>query len=105
MIEFPVTLQWSDDISTNHQLNLDNINSCSVESTEISTVSCIGDRLTHSIKVSFNNSSNSNNSNSTTNSSLFNLITSEFKLTIPGLFSPPAINPTDIIKLSSFTSF
>lgn len=75
MIEFPVTLQWSDDISTNHQLSLDNINSCSVESTEISTVSCIGDRLTHSIKVSFN-SSNSNINNSTTNSSSFNYITS-----------------------------
>jgi hypothetical protein len=32
-IEFPTLLQWTDDISTNHPLPVENVNQCSISST------------------------------------------------------------------------
>ena len=57
------------------------------------SVTCIGQKATQNINITFMN-----------NLTALNLISSQFTITIPGLFSPPAINPLDIITISSYDS-
>ncbi len=90
IIDFPVTLQWSEDVSLTHPLEIDKVTNCSILSTEVSGLTCVGLKSRQEITIKFFSGN-------------LTQITKEFTVTVKGLFSPPTVNAPDTLKLSSYT--
>lgn len=91
MVTFPVSLQWSQDISTSHSLPIGSALVCNPLDGDVTSAECSGQVSTASVTYILTAIAGNQ-----TNSSL--------SFSIGTLFSPPTTSPPDTLTLTSFSS-